>query len=83
VGDTLAVSSANLSGEKSPVRFEEIDPEILEKVDVALDAEVCPLGGETAIARIEGKRHTIVRTGCVSKEEMARVESLLTQMNQE
>jgi len=83
VGDTLAVSSANLSGGKSPVKFDEVDPEILENVDAALDAGVCPLGGETAIARIEGKHHTIVRTGCVSKEEVARVKTLLTQMNQD
>ncbi len=83
VGDTLAVSSANFSGGKSPVRFDEVDPEILEKVDAALDAGVCPLGGETAIARIEKKRHSIIRTGCVSKEEIERVEALLSQMNQE
>ena len=79
-GDTLAVSSANFSGGKSPVRFEDIDPEILDQVDAALDAGVCPLGGETAIARIERKRISIVRTGCVSKDEVARVESLLSQL---
>jgi L-threonylcarbamoyladenylate synthase len=83
VGDTLAVSSANFSGSKSPVRFDEIDPEVLEQVDCALDAGVCPLGGETAIARIENKKHRIIRTGCASKEEIARVESLLTQLNHE
>lgn len=82
-GDTLAVSSANFSGGKSPVRFEDVDPEILEKVDAAIDAGVCPLGGETAIARIDRKRVSIVRTGCVSKDEIARVEALLSQMIQE
>jgi L-threonylcarbamoyladenylate synthase len=79
-GDTLAVSSANLSGGKSPVRFDEVDPEILENVDVALDAGVCPLGGETAIAKFDKKRLSIIRTGCVSKDEIARVEALLTQL---
>src|SRR5258708_2871349 len=79
-GDTLAVSSANFSGGKSPVRFDEVDPEILDQVDVALDAGVCPLGGETAIARIEKKKISIVRTGCVSKDEVARVEALLSQL---
>ena len=79
-GDTLAVSSANFSGGKSPARFDEIDPEILEQVDAALDAGICPLGGETAIAKIEKKRVHIIRTGCVSKEEVSRVEGLLSQM---
>ena len=83
VGDTLAVSSANFSGDRSPVRFEDVDPAVLELVDAALDAGDCPLGGETAIARLEGKRHAIIRTGCVSKEEVARVESLLTQLAQD
>lgn len=82
-GDTLAVSSANFSGGKSPVRFEEIDLDILEKVDAAIDAGVCPLGGETAIARIDKNRHSIIRTGCVSKEKIARVEALLSQLNQD
>lgn len=82
-GDTLAVSSANFSGGKSPVRFEEVDPDILDKVDTALDAGVCPLGGETAIAKFDKKRLSIIRTGCVSKEEVARVEALLTQLIQE
>ena len=82
-GDTLAVSSANFSGGKSPVRFDEVDPEILEKVDAAIDAGVCPLGGETAIARIDRKRISIVRTGCVSKDEIARVEALLSQLIQD
>ncbi len=82
-GDTLAVSSANFSGGKSPVKFNEVDPEIIEKVDAAIDAGVCPLGGETAIARIEKKRHSIIRTGCVSKDEIARVEALLSQLTQD
>ncbi|MGH7740202.1 MAG: L-threonylcarbamoyladenylate synthase [bacterium] len=83
VGDTLAVSSANFSGAKSPVGFDEIDSEVLEQVDFALDAGVCPLGGETAIARFENKKHRIIRTGCVSKEEVARIEVLLNQINRE
>ena len=82
-GDTLAVSSANFSGGKSPVRFDEVDPEILEKVDVAIDAGVCPWAGETAIARIDRKRISIIRTGCVSKDEIARVEALLSQLIQD
>ncbi len=83
VGDTLAVSSANFSGDRSPVRFEDVDPGILDQVDAALDAGDCPLGGETAVARFEGKRHTLIRTGCVSKEEVARVETLLNQITPE
>src|SRR6185369_12271014 len=74
VGDTLAVSSANYSGGRSPVLFGDVDPEILENVDAAIDAGACPLGGETAIAKFDKKKYTILRTGCVSKDEVARVE---------
>jgi len=80
VGDTLAVSSANFTGGTSPVRFEDVDPEILEKVDAALDAGTCPLGGETAVVRIDRKNFSLVRNGIVSAEELARVESLLDRM---
>jgi len=82
VGDTLAVSSANLSGANSPVSFDEIEPEILEQVDAAMDAGSCPLGGETAIAKFDRKQFSIIRTGCVSKEEVARVEALVAQLVQ-
>ena len=82
VGDTLAVSSANLSGGNSPVRFDEVDPEILDQVDVAIDAGNCPLGGETAVVKFDRRQYTIVRTGCVSKEEVARVEALVKQLVQ-
>ena len=82
-GDTLAVSSANFSGDKSPVGFEDVDPGILDKVDTALDAGVCPLGGETAVAKFDKKQLSMIRTGCVSKEEVTRVEALLTQLLQE
>ena len=81
-GDTLAVSSANYTGGASPVRFDEIPAEILSSVDDAIDAGPCPLGGETAIARLEGQRVRIIRSGCVSPDEIKRVEGLLTQMLQ-
>ncbi len=83
VGDTLVVSSANFSGAKSPVRFDEIDPMILDAVDAAIDAGVCPLGGETAVARFERHDYHIIRTGCVSLEEVARVEHFLEQLTRE
>ena len=68
VGDTLAVSSANLSGGNSP--------------DAAIDAGNCPLGGETAVVKFDRKQFSIVRTGCVSQEEVARVERLVAQLVQ-
>jgi L-threonylcarbamoyladenylate synthase len=82
VGDTLAVSSANLSGGTSPVRFDEVASEILEQVDAAIDAGNCPLGGETAVVKFDRKQFSIVRTGCVSQEEVARVERLVAQLVQ-
>jgi len=81
-GDTLAVSSANTTGGISPVRFDEVPVEILSAVDDAIDAGPCPLGGETAIARLEGRRVRIIRTGCVAPDEVKRVEGLLTRMLQ-
>jgi L-threonylcarbamoyladenylate synthase len=76
-GDTLAVSSANYSGGHSPAKFEDVPEDLLSQVDNAIDAGPCPLGGETAIARIEPRHIRIIRTGCVSSEELNRVELLL------
>jgi L-threonylcarbamoyladenylate synthase len=80
VGDTLAVSSANFTGGNSPVRFEDVDPEILEKVDAVLDAGICPLGGETAEVRVDRRNFSLVRNGIVPAEELSRVEKLLERM---
>jgi L-threonylcarbamoyladenylate synthase len=82
VGDTLAVSSANLTGGQSPVSFDEISPEIQERVDAGINAGSCPLGGETAVVKFDHKRYTIIRSGCVSREEVARVERLVEQLVQ-
>jgi len=77
VGDTLAITSANFSGEKSPIRFEEVSPEILDHVDAALDSGVCPLPGGTAILKVTTQEPRLIREGCVSPEDIHRVEGLL------
>lgn len=80
VGDTLAVTSANATGEGSPVKFGDVAPEILEAADAALDAGVCPLAGGTAILKVAGRGPQLIREGCVAPPEIERVVALLKQI---
>jgi L-threonylcarbamoyladenylate synthase len=75
-GETLAVSSANISGEKSPIRFEEVAEELIDQVDIVLDAGPTSLGGQSAIARLTDQKFELIRSGCVSEDEIQRVQLL-------
>jgi L-threonylcarbamoyladenylate synthase len=66
-------TSANRSGEPAPSRFEELDPAILEGVDVAIDGG--RLGGEPStvvdVSEIEsGDQWQVVREGAIAASEI-------------
>jgi L-threonylcarbamoyladenylate synthase len=68
-------TSANPSGNAAPASFEQIDPEIVEAVDLAIDGEV--LGGAPStvvdIAEIDtGGRWRILREGAIPADEVDR-----------
>jgi L-threonylcarbamoyladenylate synthase len=68
-------TSANRTGEAPPTRFDEIDPAILDAVDLAIDAGEL-IGAPSTVIDVtkidEGSGWTILREGAVSPEEVER-----------
>jgi len=48
-GIPIITTSANISGEKAPVSFDEIDEGIIAKVDLAIDSGICRIGKPSAV----------------------------------
>ncbi len=67
VGNPLAVTSANLSGQADPRRFSEIDPAIFSQVAVAIDDDQEKSGRGSTVLDCTGQSYRILREGGVSK----------------
>ena len=62
-------TSANLSGEKSPASFDEIDKTIKEKVDLVIDEGTCKHKKESTIIDFVDGRINIIRKGAIDLED--------------
>ncbi len=66
----LAVTSANLSGGKSPGSFKEIPEVILRNVDIAVKGDVGLTGIPSSIIRIEREGLGLLREGSISGKDL-------------
>ena len=71
-GKPIAATSANISGEKSAVRTEELKS-VLSLADVVIDGGECELGLESTIFSLVGERPKILRLGSFPKEKLSEV----------
>ncbi|MBI5416377.1 threonylcarbamoyl-AMP synthase [Candidatus Poribacteria bacterium] len=62
IGEPLALTSANLSGDKSPKNFKEISSSIIDKVDFIIDTGECKYKEESTIIDWQGN---ILREGAI------------------
>ncbi|MEM6337944.1 MAG: L-threonylcarbamoyladenylate synthase [Bacteroidota bacterium] len=70
-GRLLCSTSANKAGDPSPATFSTIHPDLLARVDLAVDAG-SPLGGApSTVAGLRDGSLVIYRAGAVSEEELA------------
>ena len=71
-GKPIAATSANISGEKSTARAEELKS-ITDVADVIIDGGECELGLESTIVSLVGEKAKILRLGSFPKERIAEV----------
>ncbi len=64
----LAVTSANLSGRDAPRSFAEIDPVLLDRVALALDAGECGSGTPSTVVEIRGSEYALLRRGEIGED---------------
>lgn len=73
VGGVLPTTSANISGEKTPRSFEELDEKFKERVEVIVDGGKSPLGIESTILDLTKTLPKILREGAIKKETIEKV----------
>ena len=71
-GGILATTSANISGKPSVKSYDELDSELMKKVDIKIDGGICPLGIESTILDMR-EEPTILRMGGVPKEKLEKI----------
>lgn len=73
VGGVLPTTSANISGEKTPRSFEELDEKFKERVEVIVDGGKSSLGIESTILDLTKTLPKILREGAIKKETIEKV----------
>lgn len=68
----LAVTSANLSGKEPPADSRDLDPLLVERVDLLLDQGRAGTGNPSTVAELVGDGLEIIRPGALSREELER-----------
>jgi L-threonylcarbamoyladenylate synthase len=66
IGCPIATSSANLAGAPSPCSFDEIDPQLLDRVPTALDDEEPKSGIASTVINCSTGHTVVVREGAIS-----------------
>lgn len=72
-GIPLAGTSANLSGQASPVTGEEALAAMEGKVDVIINGGKTEWGRESTVIDLSGERPMVLREGCISLNELSEV----------
>ena len=74
--EPLAVSSANISGEKSLTKAQDVFKSLSGRIDAVLDCGKCKIGIESTVIDITTQKPCILRQGYISKQQ---IENVLTE----
>ena len=66
----ITSTSANISGEKPPIKVEDIDKEIKEKVDLVIDKGFCEIGKPSTIVDVSSYPPRLIREGVIGFKEI-------------
>jgi L-threonylcarbamoyladenylate synthase len=66
-------TSANLSGQPSPLTAEEVYAQLGDKVDFIIDGGRCAGGKESTIIDVSGEKPVLLREGAIPRTEIERV----------
>jgi len=73
VGTPIVGTSANLSGQPSPLTADEVYSQLGEKVDLIIDGGRCPGGKESTVVDVTGEAPVVLREGAIPREEIEKV----------
>ncbi|MGL5001283.1 MAG: L-threonylcarbamoyladenylate synthase [Cetobacterium sp.] len=73
LGGILPTTSANISGERTPRSYEELNIKFKNRVDIVIDGGETPLGIESTILDLTKDNPLIIREGAISKEAIEKI----------
>ncbi|MGL5797938.1 MAG: L-threonylcarbamoyladenylate synthase [Cetobacterium sp.] len=73
VGGVIATTSANISGEKTPKSYEELDLNFKNRADILIDGGESTLGIESTILDLTKNTPVIIREGAIKKIDIERI----------
>ncbi|MFC1998473.1 L-threonylcarbamoyladenylate synthase [Chloroflexota bacterium] len=72
IGSPITGTSANISGQKSPVTADEVYRQIGDRVDMIVDGGKCPIAALSTIIDLSGSVPSILRDGAITKERIEK-----------
>jgi L-threonylcarbamoyladenylate synthase len=72
-GGVLAVTSANISGQPSPVTAEEVEEQLSGRIDLIVDGGPCPGGVPSSLLDCTTSPPKLLRRGAISEESLRAV----------
>ncbi|MGL6067106.1 MAG: L-threonylcarbamoyladenylate synthase [Cetobacterium sp.] len=73
LGGILPTTSANISGERTPRSYKELNEKFKNRVDIVIDGGETPLGIESTILDLTKDNPFIIREGAISKEAIEKI----------
>jgi L-threonylcarbamoyladenylate synthase len=70
LGQPIVGTSANLSGQPSPLTAEQVRMQIGDKIDMIIDGGQCPGGVESTVVDLSNKKPVIRRQGAITLEQL-------------
>jgi L-threonylcarbamoyladenylate synthase len=70
LGQPIVGTSANLSGQPSPLTAEQVRMQIGDKIDMIIDDGQCPGGIESTVVDLSNKKPVIRRLGAITLEQL-------------
>ena len=73
LGKPIVGTSANLSGQSSPLTAAEVQTQIGDKIDMVIDGGRCPGGIESTVVDLSGEKPIVRRQGAISIEKLRKI----------
>ena len=73
LGTPIVGTSANISGQPSPLTAEEVSVQFGDKIELVINGGQCPGGRESTVVDVTGEVPVVLREGAISKEELRQV----------
>ena len=73
LGTPIVGTSANLSGQPSPLTADEVYAQLGDRIDLIIDGGRCLGGKESTIVDVTGLTPVILREGAISREEIEKI----------